>query len=60
MKIEVGTATYRYAENMTCWTFRESDFGRLPRDVIEFVEKLRGILMENVAMVLIKLLPNRT
>ena len=39
-------------------TFLEGDFGQFPRDFIEFVGKWLGVLTENVAMVLIKVLPN--
>ena len=39
-------------------TFWGGDSGQLPRDFIEFVGKRVPILRKNVAMVLIKLLPN--
>ena len=58
MKIEADTATYRYSQSLRFWDFPGGDFGQFPRHVFEFVEKRLGIRTENVAMVLIKVLPN--
>ena len=53
-------AKYLYSENLAFSDFCfEVIFGHIPRDFIEVVGKLFGILTENVAMVLIQVLPNR-
>ena len=52
------TAKYLYSESLTFSEFPGGDFGQFPRDFIEFQDKWLGILTENVAMVLIKVLPH--
>ena len=59
VKTKLETAKYLYSEDLTFWDFLGGDFRRFPKDFIEFVEKQLGILTENVAMVLIRVLPKR-
>ena len=57
-KIKLNTARYRYSENLNVFgLFREVRSGS-PHHFSEFEEKRLGTLAENVATVLIKVLPN--
>ena len=59
MQREVETAKSRFLENLTFSHFWEGECGQFPKGFTEYVQKKTiGILAENVAMVLIKVLPN--
>ena len=59
VKIEVETAKHLYSEGLTFSDFFDVISVSSPQNLLSLQEKRLGILTENVAMVLIEVLPNR-